>query len=62
MKVSQIVSVVDIANRYRQRINVCKDELKWELIGSGETKRAEWLRKEIKEQETDLGKFLDEEV
>lgn len=62
MKVSQIISVVDIANRYRQKINICKNELKWELISCGETQRAEWLRKEIKENEDCLGKFLNEVI
>ena len=62
MKVSQIVTVIDITNRYRQQIKACKNELNWELISTGESEKADWLRKEIKEQETALGKFLDCEV
>lgn len=59
MKVSQIVSAVDIAHRYRAKINNCKNALQWELMQSGETQKAEWLRKEIKENEEALGKHLD---
>ena len=62
MKVSQIVSVVDIAHRYKARISNCKNALQWELMQSGETQKAEWLRKEIKDNEEALGKFLDEEI
>lgn len=62
MKVKQIIAAVDITNRYRQRIKACKNELDWELMSSGETEKAEILRKEIKEQEESLGKFLDCEV
>ena len=62
MKVSQIISAVDITNRYRQRIKACKNELNWELMSTGESEKADWLRKEIKEQEESLGKFLDCEV
>ena len=62
MKVSQIVSAVDIAHRYRAKISNCKNALQWELMKSGETQKAEFLRKEIKENEDALGKFLDCEV
>lgn len=62
MKVSQIVSAYDIAQNYRNRINDCKQALKWELISSGETQRAEWLRKEIEKQKEALNKHLDCEV
>lgn len=62
MKVSQIVSAVDIAHRYRAKISNCKNVLQWELMQSGETEKAEWLRKEIKENEDALKKHLDVEV
>lgn len=62
MKVSQIISAVDITQRYRAKISNCQNALQWELMQSGETQKAEWLRKEIKENEDALGKFLDEEV
>ena len=62
MKVSQIVSAIDIAHRYRAKISNCKNALQWELMQSGETQKAEYLRKDIKENEEALGKFLDEEI
>ena len=62
MKVSQIIAVVDITDRYRKRIKAIKNELRWELTSCGETERAQWLRQEIKENEESLGKFLNEEV
>lgn len=62
MKVSQIITAVDVVRKYRNKIASCHNALNWELMQSGETQKAEWIRKELKESEEALGKFLDEEV
>ena len=62
MKVSTITTVIDKYLFYKTKIHADKDRLQWELMSSGETEKTVKLRKQIKQDEESLGKFLDEEV
>ena len=62
MKVRQIVNIIETYNNYRLKIGINKERLKWELTDNGETEKAEQLRKQIKTDKEELGKFLDKEI
>lgn len=62
MKVSQITNIIDTYSFYKLKIHNDKDRLRWELMSTGETEKTVKLRKQIKQDEESLGKYLDEEV
>lgn len=62
MKVKQIVDVIDKYSLYKTKISNDKNRLFWEQLSNGETDKTVQLRKQIKDDEQALGKFLDEEV
>ena len=62
MKVSQITNIIDTYQLYKTKINADKNRLFWEELNNGETDKTEKLRKQIKQDEQALGKFMDEEV
>ena len=62
MKVSVITNIIDRYTFYKVKIGNDKDRLQWELMSTGETDKTDKLRKQIKQDEENLGKFLDEEV
>lgn len=62
MKVSQITNIIDTYSLFKTKINADKDRLQWELMSTGETEKTVKLRKQIKQDEESLGKYLNEEV
>ena len=62
MKVSTITNIIDRYTFYKTKIRNDKDRLQWELMSSGETEKTVKLRKQIKQDEESLGKYLDSEV
>lgn len=62
MKVSVITNIIDKYTFYKTKIHAEKNHLQWELMSSGETEKTDKLRKQIKQDEESLGKYLDSEV
>ena len=62
MKVSTITNIIDKYTFYKAKIRNDKDRLQWELMSSGETEKTVKLRKQIKQDEESLGKYLDSEI
>lgn len=62
MKVRQITNIFDKYTFYKTKIHADKDRLQWELMSTGETEKTVKLRKQIKQDEESLGKYLDSEV
>ena len=62
MKVLQIVTPIEKYFIYKTRIEKYREALKWELIGTGESEKTEYYRKQIAVYEDNIGKLLDMEV
>lgn len=62
MKVKQITNIIDTYSMYKTKINADKNRLFWEQLNNGETDKTVKLRKQIKQDEESLGKYLNEEV
>ena len=62
MLVKQIINIIDTYSLYKAKISNDKNRLFWEEISNGETEKTVKLRKQIKQDEQALGKYLNEEV
>lgn len=58
----QIINTVEQYFIYKSKLNAHQNELKWELLSSGETERATELQTMIDEDKKQIGQFLDMEV
>ena len=62
MKVLQIITPIEKYFIYKSRIEKYREALRWELIGTGESEKTEYIRKQIAVYEDNIGKLLDMEV
>ena len=62
MLVNQIVNVINTYRLYTIKIQKDKEQLRWELMSTGETPLTIRLRKQIAKDEESLGKYLNTEV
>ena len=62
MKVLQIVAPIEKYFIYKSRIEKYREALRWELIGTGESEKTEYYRKQIAVYEDNIGKLLDMEI
>lgn len=58
----QIINVVEQYFIYKSRLKAHQNALRWELLSSGETEKANKLRELIKQDNEKIGQFLDLEV
>ena len=62
MLVRQIITPIEKYFIYKTRIKKYREALRWELIGTGESEKTEYYRKQIAVYEDNIGKLLDMEV